>query len=354
MSTPNAVSNTTPKRPGSSYPPSDNGGNVSAPLIRLAFESIDRGKPVANVLQMITAAGLRTKAGKALSAQSFWAMLRNPIYAGGVRVKSWDVEVEGDFDPLIDVGMFRRVSVRLAAKNAEPVRWKRDREDFPLRRFLKCGECRRAISGSVSRGRSNRYAYYHCPKCRGVRGRTVDVEQLFRERLDGVSFAPAYRRLFREIVLDVWKGEQVQAVKAEAALAANVRDIKGKLERLDEMFIYREAIDRTTYETQRDKLRQQLTLAELAAHDAKIEAFDVEGVLGFAEHLVANAGRLWVEGTLEQRQSIQRAIFPEGLPYNGREIGTGLTCLAFMQLPASDGLTNGMASPPGFEPGFQP
>jgi putative transposase len=99
--------------------------------------------------------------------------------------------------------------------------------------------------------------------------------------------------------------------------------------------------------TQRDKLRQELTLAELAAHEAKIEAFDVEGILGFAEHLLANAGRLWAEGALEQRQLIQRAIFPEGLPFDGREVGTGVTCLAFMRLPASDGVQNGMASPPG-------
>ena len=44
--------------------------------------------------------------------------------------------------------------------------------------------------------------------------------------------------------------------------------------------IYQQAIDRATYETQRDKLREELTLAELATHDAKIEAFDVEGIPG--------------------------------------------------------------------------
>ena len=73
-------------------------------------------------------------------------------------------------------------------------------------------------------------------------------------------------------------------------------------------------------------------------------------ILGFAEHLVANAGRLWAEGNLEQRQMIQRAIFPEGLSFDGNEVGTGVTCLAFMHLPASDSVENGMASPAGFEP----
>jgi len=111
------------------------------------------------------------------------------------------------------------------------------------------------------------------------------------------------------------------------------------------MSVTRQAIDRTTYATQRDKLREESTLAELAAHEARIEAFDAEGILGFAEHLVANAARLWVEGTLEPRQMIQRAIFPAGLPFDGKVVGTGVTCLAFMQLPASCGGRNGMASP---------
>jgi hypothetical protein len=51
---------------------------------------------------------------------------------------------------------------------------------------------------------------------------------------------------------------------------------------------------------------------------------------------------------------IQRAIFPEGLTFDGKEVGTGVTCLAFMQLPTLDGVKTEVASPPGFEPGFQP
>jgi len=322
---------------------------VRAPLVRLAFDSVDNGKPVPEALRLVIAAGLRTKAGMPISSQSFWALLRNPIYAGRVVVAKWGVDRDGDFEPIVAASVFRRVSARLAGKVPEAVHRKRDRDDFPLRRFLVCARCRRAVSGSLSRGRSRRYAYYHCPKCPGVRGRSTDVENLFRERLDGVQMAPGYMRLFREIVLDVWRTEQAQAVSTAAVMSAKVSAVQGRLERLDEVFIYQQAIDRSTYEKQRDKLREELTLAELAAHEAKIEQFDVEGVLGFAEHLVTNAGRLWAEGTLEQRQLIQRAIFPEGLTFDGTEVGTGATCLAFMQLPASGRLENGMASPPGFE-----
>ncbi len=128
-----------------------------------------------------------------------------------------------------------------------------------------------------------------------------------------------------------------------------------KLERLEEAFIYQRSIDSTTYEQQRDRMREKLALAELELHEARIENVDIEGVLGFAEHLLENAAQMWVDAGLEQRRQLQTAIFPEGLPFSGQGFGTAPTCLAFMQLEKSGASENGMASsPPGFEPGFQP
>jgi hypothetical protein len=42
-----------------------------------------------------------------------------------------------------------------------------------------------------------------------------------------------------------------------------VRVIQQKLDTLDEAFLYSEAIDVTTYGRQRDKLREELTLAKI-------------------------------------------------------------------------------------------
>ncbi len=75
------------------------------------------------------------------------------------------------------------------------------------------------------------------------------------------------------------------------------------------------AIDRPTYEAQLDKLNEQLALARLRAVDAEVEQIDAEGILGFAEHLAANASRLWVEFNLRQKQRFQTFIFPDGAKY---------------------------------------
>ena len=104
------------------------------------------------------------------------------------------------------------------------------------------------------------------------------------------------------------------------------------------------------YDGQRDRLREEITIAELELNDAGIETIDVEGVLGFAEHLLSNAARLWLEATLEQRRELQHAIFPDGLPFDGKNCGTAATCLMFRQLQTQPGDFEDVASPAGFEP----
>ena len=91
---------------------------------------------------------------------------------------------------------------------------------------------------------------------------------------------------------------------------------------------------------------------ESSLEDARLEEIDVEGLLGFAEHVLANAARLWTEASAEQKQRLQSVLFPEGLRLRDGRFGTALTCLAFTQLAEIQTRESGMASPTGFEPVF--
>jgi hypothetical protein len=108
-----------------------------------------------------------------------------------------------------------------------------------------------------------------------------------------------------------------------------------------------------TYERQRDLLREQVALATLEADDAKSEEIDIDGLIGFAEFILSNAARLWSESSHEQRQRLQRALFPEGLRFKDGGFGTAVTCLAFTRLQPISGQENALASPTGFEPSGQ-
>jgi hypothetical protein len=153
--------------------------------------------------------------------------------------------------------------------------------------------------------------------------------------------------VFRAIVLDVWRSKQRETERLQRDLEAHIAEKQQRLDRLDEAFVYERSIDRSTYERHRDELREQIGLAELELNDATLDRLDVDGVLAFAEHLLTNAARLWIELGLEEKQRLQRLLFPEGLRYDGERFGTAVTCLAFRKFDGSSVSQSGMASPTG-------
>ena len=89
--------------------------------------------------------------------------------------------------------------------------------------------------------------------------------------------------------------------------------IQQQLDKLDEAFLYAEAIDVTTYGRQRDKLREELTLAKIDHHAEAVEELDVEGILAFAERILPRASDLWVQASLDYKQRLQQLFFLEGI-----------------------------------------
>ena len=78
-----------------------------------------------------------------------------------------------------------------------------------------------------------------------------------------------------------------------------------------------------------------------------VTALIVEGVLGFAEHVVTNAARLWAELGIDGKQDLQQALFSQGLSFDGQEFGTAVTSLAFKHFEALRPTGTDVASPRG-------
>jgi site-specific DNA recombinase len=312
-----------------------------AELVRHAFELYATGLYGKNaVLEMVTRKGLRTRRGRPLSPQTFFKTLTNPVYAGRISIPAWGIEVPGCFDPLIDEDTFLRVQALLAGRRVILRPHERANADFPLRQFVRCEVCGRPLTGSWSKGRSRRYAYYHCPvaRCRTVNIAKAELESAFLELLSELRPHAEFLDLFSAIVLDVWKKRQAHVTSARARLQRHVTTLKARKQRLNDAFIYEQAVDRDTYNDQLAQLNESLAMAELDLHDARLEELDVEGVLEFARHLLLNAARMWSEASLAQRDRLQRTLFPEGLTFHpAHGFRTGVTCSIFNEMASMVG-----------------
>jgi len=268
-----------------------------APLMRKAFELTATGLHTkTEVLRIVNDLGLRTtRKGANVTMQTFQQTLRNPIYAGWLTVKRWGVEPRrGNFEPIVSDEVFDRVQAVLDGKALSVTPHVRSHPDFPLRHFVKCGECRTPLTASWSKGRTNRYAYYRCrtSSCRAVNVAKAEFENEFVGYLGGLKPKPELMRLFKEIVLDVWRQKRANTGETIKALERKLTDLRQRNDTLVDAFVYRRAIDEETYQDQKDKLAEETALAQMELHDARLDELDVEGVLAFAEHVMLNAPRL--------------------------------------------------------------
>jgi site-specific DNA recombinase len=200
--------------------------------------------------------------------------------------------------------------------------------------FIKCSNCGEPITGSWSRGRNKKYPYYHCPaRCRGVNIRKEKLEQKFAEVLERMQVRPEKVALFRKIVLDQWEEKQDCTVNLLADCQRQTKKLDEQKQKLMEAFVYQKAIDQETYERERDKLEEDITLAKMRLKDAQLDEVDVEAVLNFAGTFLLNTARLWLEMSLEQRQRFQKVLFPQGIELMpDGAIRTAVTCSVFEML----------------------
>ena len=69
---------------------------------------------------------------------------------------------------------------------------------------------------------------------------------------------------------------------------------------------------------------------------------------------ILNAARLWTEFSSEQKQRLQKVLFPQGVTFTGGEFGTAATCFLFNLLQKPEEEKSRMATLPGIEPGLPP
>ncbi len=323
------------------------------PLVAKAFDLYSTGIYSArSVLKMVTDLGLCTNKGNKVSLQTFTFTLRNPFYSGMLFVKGWSQEQKGNFEALVSQETFNKVQALLSGKKVSLAPYMRNNPDFPLRLFTLCGNCGKPLTGSWNKGRTKRYPYYHCPnlECRKVYVPKEKFENQFLEYINKYRPNTTYLKLFKKIVLDVWKDKAKQYQETKKTFEGKLQKLSEDKQKLINTFIYLQAIDKKTYDEQVDKLNEQIASAELDLNDNWVQELNAEAALNFAEYVLLNPGRLWKEFDLSQKQRLQRVLFPERISYLNGTFGTTKAPIIYSLFETNQTEKSRLASPTGFEP----
>lgn len=338
-----------------------------APLIREAFERFATGlyKRQA-VLEWINDKGLRTWQGKPVSTETFRRMLCNPLYAGRMIVRGkkegagadWTVNCQANFPPIVSPEIFDKVQGYLAGRRPTVTPRRRANPDFPLRSFVRCGNCDKPLTGSKSTGRSGeKYAYYHCQnkKCLSrVSAPKEAVETDFVDFLRLLRPEPHYLRLFRETVVLVYERKGHETIAQRNMLERELQQKREDRRRLNEAYIYRRReITEADYRELKEAIEQDILALEMKISDAAEEELEIGELLDFSENLLLDAAAVWNRSELGTKQRLQQVLFPQGVTYSEGCYRTTVTHSLFSILAEDIGDKEQLVALPGIEPGFE-
>ncbi len=321
-------------------------------LIEMGFVRVSQGVAKDAVLRELTSLGLRTKAGRKMSKQSFNELLRNPLYAGRVVSKKLNVDRIGDFEPIVSEELFNSVQEQRTSRKSNAKQRNLDNPDFPLRRWVQCGECLTPMTGSWSTGRPKKYPYYHCRNkdCQKVNVRKEYLETLFIELLDEKSVAPQMLKLMEEVVREMWKERHKLANEIVRKVEKQIEEMKLKQDRLMDLYISGKGITEDQFVKTSSDLEREMVELRLSKDRESIVEVDIDGVIEFAQSMLLDLPKCWNRLEPQRRPQFLRAMIPNGATYSNGVIGTVESPWFVMGLNSVPTTNAALAPPTGFEP----
>ena len=146
---------------------------------------------------------IAVESGFKCSLNNFWSLLRNPVYCGKIKVPEFENHtsciVLGVHEGLISESLFEKVQEVLDGRTRKIIP-KSKNVHFPFRGVFMCPKCSRMLTGSISKGSRNYYAYYHCYNGCNFRIRASKIDDQFAELLQGFNPPDIVTDLFRIII----------------------------------------------------------------------------------------------------------------------------------------------------------
>ena len=246
-------------------------------------------------------------------------LLRNPFYIGYIYKKEWANEpIRGSFEPIISEKVFNKVQVLLDGKKPIISGYKRNNPDYPLRQFITCPNCNQPLTASKSKGRKEKYSYYHCYNKDCSINFRIPMDKLhkaFINNLKRIKPAIEFIELFKNIVTDIYKNIKEEECQQEKQLTAKIADLKEKRSKLIDFKLDGE-ITQEDYDFKSLQLTSQIRNYEYELSNLSENADNLENCLKYACDVIANVDELWLNATLDIKQRLQRLIFPKGLTYD--------------------------------------
>ncbi len=249
--------------------------------------------------------------------QALSRMFRNCYYIGYLSSEKYPEKIKGQHLPMVSETTFYRVQAAIDGRNTNinvPIaRRNKDNKEFPLRRILVCGVCKKPVTGGWSKGKLARYAYYRCQK--GCNSPSISVDKVQLETINYLSsitptkegldaFIALLRRTYYQRVGQLQKRRDEADKELKRLL-----ELRQSLVQKNLTGVYSDEI----FKEQNRLIEDQIKGVQIAKDDALLSKYNLEAIVKFMKEKFANLGTTYQMSSLSQVRVLLCSIFPSGM-----------------------------------------
>ena len=292
-----------------------------AGIVKWAFEEV--AKSVFNTEQIYKLAKERGFKG---TKSLFWFVLRNPVYCGKIFLPKYKDEearfIKASHEPLITEALYYEVQDVLDGRKRGHYKPKIASDGtLPLRGFLICPDCGKLLTGSVSKGNTKYYSYYHCfGGCR-CRFRADMVNELFRNDLKKYIPRPEMAEIYQILLEEAWRQQTGQLENNNKQLLKQIKELEGKLAYARDLLSSKK-IDPDDFKAMKTEYSCQLEKLEAKLNTVDNEEADIKKLLAAGIDNLLSLEHIYNSDDTEKKRRMISSMYPENLTFDGSQLRT--------------------------------
>ena len=290
-----------------------------ANIIKEIFTLYDNGYRGYELIKTIKQKGLD------LSKQTLSKILRNVAYKGMIKVESWfgNEELRGLHEPIIEEELFNRIQFKLGVyKNFQKPKIFLN-EDFPLRGVIYCPKCGNKLTGAFSTGRNKKYPYYRCSKknCIYKSKDKYEIEYSFIEFLTKLIPNENLLEDFINSMKSVWKDKNKTKYNYLNMLENKTKEIDKKIDSLINLH-GKNLISEQDFSSRYNKFKLEQQEMMQSTNEEELSLGDLDSYINYGIGVLRDLPNFWNNSSIEIKNKLGLILFPEGLYYLDKSIGT--------------------------------
>lgn len=291
--------------------------------MKSAWDLMSTGtKSLKEMSQIINGWGMKNPYGTGmckLPPHTMSRLFRNKFYLGIITSPKYPEEVRGQHTQMVSEEQFYRVQAILDGRNVNKLALSRrvkDKPEFPLRRIVHCGKCGAALTGSWSKGRSAKYAYYRCSEfCTGKSIKVEVLETALKELLRKITPTEEGLELFILFLQKTYLTRRSRLEKIRREADTELEKLYLQRRQLVEKNlagIYSDEI----FKEQNAIIEERIMNAQITKHDDLLQRYDINKITDFVRTKLADLAKTYEESELSQKKVLLGSIFSSGLTWN--------------------------------------